>query len=1124
MKYTLTFLVALLTLTLPAQLRINELMTNNVSAVWDDAYNFSMWVELYNPTSSSISQSYYYLTDNPEEPRKWQLPSKVIASNGYSILWMENPDRTNHAPFKLDPDGGVLYLLTSTGAVADYVLYPAQHRNVSYGRLTDGSETFVFFEDCSPEASNNGRATGSEKCAMPVLSTPGGLYTGSVVVRFEPPVAGDTIYYNLNSNEPTRNSLRYSPGSSITISSNSVVRAKTFRKGKLSSDVTTATYLIGQRNFNLPVVSIVTPPAYLTDNTVGIYVAGTNGIPGNGESAPRNWNQDWDRPANFELFDMQKVNRLNQELDIQIGGGWSRMNAQKSLHIKPKKKFGNNKLSYPLFGSRNIQEYRDISMRNSGNDFKYSMMRDGMMQSLIIGRMDLDYLAYEPAVIYINGVYYGIQNIRERSNADLIYTSHGLDEEEILHLDGMSPGHPQFQEMLNYILNNDIRQPAVYEQLKTMMDVDNYMEYMMTQIFVGNYDWPHNNVKIWKKIDGGKWRWILYDTDFGFNLYDGSLHSFNSLAYALGENSGKTTEAWATRLFSRLVLNETFKNDFIDRFSIHLSSTFTTQRINHTIDSLASRIRTEITYHKNRWGSDRAFESDINTMKTFSSARATNMLGFLRSRFLNGAALQSIDLSSNITAATYTFNNQLISDHAISLNSFNGRSFTLKANDSKGYTFKHWELTGTTQNQTVIPWDSQWKYWDGSSIPAANWQALTYSDASWKTGVAQLGYGGKGEKTTVGYGSDANNKYPTAYFRKSFALQDVTSINSATIRIFVDDGAAVYVNGTEIGRYNLPAGTLAFNTYSTTYNNGEYADFTIPSSLLRNGTNVIAVEVHQTNATSSDLIFNLELNTQTVLAGSAVNTSQVLTGVLASNLRYRAIYEEDTTPDPVVTASLFINELVASNSTIADENGDKDDYFELYNAGDQPVDVSGWFVSDKPTLPRLWQLPVDAQVVVPAKGFLVLWADGQPDQGPLHVDFKLSASGEFVSLYAENKFGELLLMDSVTLPALPANQSYSRVPDGSQHWIIQSPTPLGTNISSSTDATPFTVRVYPTQFSDYLTVENTGGHPIGLYDLTGKQLYHSISNDQSVTLELSHLQSGIYLIKVGDQVFRVSKR
>jgi hypothetical protein len=955
MKYVYLILFLFINITSIAQLKINELMPKNVSAVWDDYYNYSMWIELYNPGETPIYQNDFFLSDNFNEPEKWRLPYKQIGAKEVGIIWMENEERENHAPFKLKPEGGVLYLFFYDGTIIDAVSYPAQFRNISFGRVTDGSDNWTFFEEHSAGSSNNGKESSLIRCNAPRIQQKGGLYPATVFTGFDSPAAGDSIYYTLNSEEPTRdNAVYYQPGSQLVINSNTVVRAKTFSKGKLSSDIITTTYLIGQRDFNLPVVSLVTPAAYLFDNTIGIYVKGTNGITGCGDYSESNWNQDWDRPANFELFDRTKTTVLNQEVDIQTAGCWSRANnPQKSLHIQPKNKFGGNTLAYPIFSSRQNQRYKDITLRNSGNDFRYSMMRDGMMQTLIIGRMDLEYLAYEPAVLFINGEYYGIQNIRERSNADLLYTTHGLKKEDVYRTKTYDIRHdPEYQAMMNYINDNDIQENETYEGLKTMMDTENYMHYMMTHIYVANYDWPHNNVKMWKTTENGIWRWILYDTDFGFNLYIDDLHNFNSLTYALGENWEKETQEWATELFRKLVQNERFKNEFADRFCYHISSTFNTSRVDAIIDSIASMIRDEIAYHKERWITDREFELDLERMKTFSALRPTKMLQFISNRFFEGAAIRQLSISSNISRANYTFNGITISDPSITLNNFHGRNYTLTANKVQGYNFIRWELRSSAES----------------------------------------------------------------------------------------------------------------------------------------------------------------------------NTSPTLTGVLSGNMELHAVYEEDSTTDPVSTAQVFINEIVASNSIIPDEHGDTDDYVELYNASSSPVSIASWYVSDKQGNPRLWQLPDDASLVIPANGYLLLWADGQPEQGAAHVDFKLSASGEFISLYAENKFGELILIDQLSFPALPTNQAYSRVPDGSANWKIQKPTPLESNsITNIDELITIPVMVYPTRFTERIIIENAEGQKAKIFGLTGEVILEQTITSKVYELNVSQLNAGIYLLQVNQKNFKIIK-
>lgn len=1105
-------------------------MTNNVSAVWDRSHNFSMWVELFNPGNTSINQSIYFFTDDLSQPRKWQPPGVFVPARGYNILYFERPRSTGHSTFRLEPEGGRLFMLNAAGVIIDFVVYPAQKRNISYGRRVDGADEWVFFEEFSPGTTNNGRRWASVRCSNPRFTVPGGLYATGVNIRFENPAPGDTIFYVFGSEEPTRtNAIRYTPGNTISITSTTTVRARAFGAGKLPSDVVTSSYLIGQRNFALPVVSIVTPQAFLTDNTIGIYVRGTNGIPGNGTEQPANWNQDWDRPANIEIFDTSNRVVINQELDISIGGGWSRtMNPQKSLHIKPKLKFGNNRLYYDFFAAtKPNRRYKDIFLRNSGNDFGYSMLRDAFMQSLVIKRMDIDALAYEPAICFINGTYFGIQNLRERSNEDFLFSNYGLREDEVIILDHLEmQTNPEYQQMINFITNNDITNATVYNQLTEMMDVSSYINYMITQIFVGNYDWPHNNVKVWRKINGGKWRWILFDLDFGFNLYDTNLHNFNSLTYALGEPSSRSTQDWATAFFRRLVLNSTFREQLINRFVIHLSSTFETNRVNHVLDSLAARISHEIGHHKNRWGSSRAFNADITNMKTFSANRPNNMFGYISNRFMNGATTQTIQISSNNPRATYTMNAELIQDASINLRSFRGRIHQFRANPIPGFDFKHWELANASSTHTRIAYDSEWRFWDLFGMPASNWTQPEYNDSGWRSGQAILGYGHESVRTTIGFGANANNKHPTAYFRRSINIENPESLSNIVLTVFADDGAAVYVNGTEVGRFNLPTGPLAFNTLTTTWNNGEFVSFNVPASLLRRGVNVIAAEVHQTSVTSSDLMFNLQLIADGP-SESAIVRNAVYSTNMTSNLQIRAIYEENNLPNPAANTSIAINEIVSSNSIVPNPFGNTEDYIELYNYGDVPINIAGWFISDDANNSLKTRIPTtdSATTLIPPKGYLVLWADSSPHLGVLHAGFNLNREGETVLLSVEDKFGKLHLVDSIRFPAMERNMSFSRLPDGTGNWVVQPMTMGGSNQLTDLPEQPTSnVRVYPTDVLYDLFISGAAGKKIRISDLTGKVLIDEFAWENNHRINLRLLQRGIYLVTIEQETFRIIRR
>ncbi len=911
-------LLLLLSSNISANLKINELMPKNVNYLMDDDYNFSMWVELYNSGSYSINQAAFYFTDDLNFPRKWQPTSHIIEAGKYNILYFEREERYGHANFKLEPDGGVLYLMDAFNQVIDQINYPKQYRNSSYGRINDGSIDFGFFSEPTPGASNNGSIVSTQQCPKPIFSKLGGSYTGSIEFEFVNPSPEDTIYYTFSSDEPTKsNAFKYIPGTKIAVSATRYFRAKTYSHGKIPSEVSTVSYLINQRNFNLPIVSIISPQKYLSDNTIGIYVRGTNGIPGNGTDAPANWNQDWDRPVNFELFDTSKTTKINQEIDIKIAGGWSRtINNQKSLFLSPKKKYGNNKLKYDFFPSQKPgNKYKDVALRNAGNDFSYSMMRDGLLNGIVGSRLNLDYNAYEPAVCFMNGQYYGIQNIRERSGKDFIYSNYGLDENEFQLLDNldMQNGNSLFTELTNFVKNNDISNSSIYEQIKTKIDVENFIDYHIAEIYTGNYDWPHNNVKIWRSNTDGKWRWIMYDLDFGMSLYDTNLANVNSLQYAMGLTG---EPEWATILLRRLLENQEFRNRFIDRYSIHLGSTFKSERVHHFIDSLSSKIGQEIVYHKAKWGSARAFNNDLTIMKSFASTRPSNLYNFIGNQFLSNAVQYKISISSNLPIANYSMNNEPINDNQIEFSSYKNRLLDFKANEVEGYTFKNWEIQSEgSNNLNWISENSNWKYWDQGELDTEDWKFENFIENNWKSGEAQLGYGGKGETTTLEYGGNANNKFISYYFRQNFNLTNKNSKQNFVLTATVDDGAVIYVNGQELGRINMPSGAINFNTLSTTYNNGQTESFIIPDELLREGNNLIATEVHQTSANSSDIIFKLKVDYDSkgnVVTETIENYNFQLN--LNGSIQLYAVYEANST---VSTKELTIEDDLKIYPTIA---------------------------------------------------------------------------------------------------------------------------------------------------------------------------------------------------------------
>ena len=172
--------------------------------------------------------------------------------------------------------------------------------------------------------------------------------------------------------------------------------------------------------------------------------------------------------------------------------------------------------------------------------------------------------------------------------------------------------------------------------------------------------------------------------------------------------------------------------------------------------------------------------------------------------------------------------------------------------------------TGSSSNVVAIAAGSVWRYLDNGSNQGTAWRAEGFADGAWSSGAAELGYGDGDEATVVGYGPSSSSKYITTYFRKTFDVADASKVTAAALGLVRDDGAVVYVNGTEVMRSNMPTGTIGSSTVASSNVSGSGASAwnaaTVSPSLLHNGTNTIAVEVHQRSASSSDISFNLSLN------------------------------------------------------------------------------------------------------------------------------------------------------------------------------------------------------------------------------------------------------------------------
>ncbi|MDR2859111.1 MAG: CotH kinase family protein, partial [Mediterranea sp.] len=674
-----------------AKIWINECMQSNVDGIIDDLRNFpDSWVELYNDSDSGISLQNWSLSDQADYTKAWKIKENTtIPAHGFVLIYCDKEALGMHTDFRLDSGkGGAIYLFNSNGDEVDSVKsIPKQPApNIAWGRLGDGGNSWAYFVEATPNKSNTGPVS-DQLLPAPVFSHKEGIYKNAINLTLSLPENApaeatlSNIYYTLDGSEPTSKSTAYN--NKIVLSKTTPVKAKLIVPGYLVDRAVNRSYIISSREMTLPIISLNLDPKYLWDDEFGIYVKGNGvyGKTGNGSNDKVNWNNDWRRPMNVEYFPSPNdTSVINQLGELRIAGGWSRGHALKSLILYTNKRFGEKRFDYRFFPTKPDQEIKSIMLRNSGNDFGNTYFRDAAIQHFMGNKTNLDYQAYQPAIIYLNGEYYGIENLRERTNEDYVFANYnGLEEIDMIEklnaedvkIELKTGDWIAYDELMAEIMKplNQIN----YEKILRTVDTDEFMNYMILEIFIANTDFPHNNVILWRpRTDTGKWRFIVKDTDFGLGISQEPTH--NSLTYNLESATDKNR-----RLFVALMSYTPFKEEFYDRFMIYMGDILSYKGTSHVIDSIQQIIEPEMPSHRNKWrGSQNltAWYEEINKIKTWCSKRNDYVYNHLASQFGLGTLLQMTITSP--AGLDYRPGNITVNEIPIQYPEFNGKYYRNK--------------------------------------------------------------------------------------------------------------------------------------------------------------------------------------------------------------------------------------------------------------------------------------------------------------------------------------------------------------------------------------------------------------------------------------------------------------
>ncbi|SHM19133.1 CotH protein [Fibrobacter sp. UWB7] len=626
---------------------------------------------------------------SPEASESQEVTLKV-----FSYI-ARNRGHEPHAGFKLSKKGGSLYLVNADASIVDSVSYP----ELPLGKTWNYGGSWGY-ADPSPYGYSSSLTFTREENIDTLLFPPSGFYAEPFILNLE---STNNAVCETGGKMPSEKTPFQK---NILIDKTTVIRCAKIAPQSLPSDVVTRTYIFEAAS-TVPAVFLTTDPNSLFDPDTGIYMEGPNAQSKEPHYGANYW-LDKEIPVTVELMEPGTSSpAFAKNAGLKIFGNYSRQNDKKSVAITFREKYGDSHLKYPLFPEfPELNKFKVFLLRNNGSNYGNDYIRDRLASSVSEG-LGVDYQRGRFAVVYYNGEYFGIHSIRERSTADYFETHYGLDPDKIDLLkadNAVSAGSAvDYVALMDWLESNHLDKEENYAYIASQIDVDNFINYMHTELFANNRDWPANNLKKWRNTSSKTpWKWFLYDLDFGFGN-DYSKYKNNIFEFATAEDG----ESWpngpeSTLLLRRLLENEGFKAAFINRMAVLLQMNFESSRVLARIEKMMAEIQSEISRDQKRWGlSASKMTKQLNAIKNFAMNRPNVVYGELQEFFALGeTAAVSLSVSGS---GRILVHNLPVDVSKMTVNFFTGFPVTLSAEPLMGSTFAGWSDGESSPTRVILP-------------------------------------------------------------------------------------------------------------------------------------------------------------------------------------------------------------------------------------------------------------------------------------------------------------------------------------------------------------------------------------------------------------------------------------
>lgn len=636
-----------------------------------------------DPGSSDLTGNVYLVLGMTGETVQTQL----------SPEWINYNFPMNHADFGLSA-GETLYIKNGNNEILDSKMIESMQSDNSARRSTDGAANWCFTNTPTPGTANAGPCyLGYEP--QPEFSIGSGVYPVPVYLTITHPNPGAIIYITYDGSTPDQNDEIYT--GPFAVAGSAVISARAYSFNRLPSPVKKNTYLINEMDIDLPVVSVSTDPSNLWDPVTGIHVFGPPDYDQNVPYFGANFWEDWEREAYVEYFDTAHVKRMEGPVGIKIHGGWSRSNEQKSLRIQAKGKFGMESMDYPLLEDKPfIESFKGFNLRNGGNAYWDYRFHEALIERTS-RNTNVDYMSYTPAIVFLNGEYWGFMEIRENLDQHYIADNHDISANDATVVSAnymgfnVINGSPEsFYDLHEMATTTNPDDENYFENIAQMLDIENYADYIIAQTYWANGDWSNgwqNNTKLWHDDrPGGKWRFMLMDMDFGMGLAGASPN--DDYINSAGGDPFLTDQLW-----DAIKQNPEFRTYFINRYADLINTEYQIENVTSKAYEMRDEVAPVFQRHAQRWGTDgNALNGTLEGRLDWAEQRVQGARNVVENHF---NLPYQVDITLNVLPAgagrihisTIEPNDD---EYPWTGVYFNGNPVKISVVENPGYTFSHW--------------------------------------------------------------------------------------------------------------------------------------------------------------------------------------------------------------------------------------------------------------------------------------------------------------------------------------------------------------------------------------------------------------------------------------------------